>query len=659
MTRSPSSTTRASTGRAPTRSSRSRVTQCEVARRPASSPAAQPAARTGHEQQVGGGGRAGEVHGGLDRQAEIAGDRPLCRVVGGQVHLEVYVDGVAVPAEAWQSRRARELLRLLVCRRGRTIPRLEFCELLWPDDDPDRTGHRLSVLLSIVRGVAGPQAVVADQACVALDSTKVQVDVEQFLADVDDAVALHQRSAATDARTLLAEAVRRYTDKPFADAPYDDATRALREEARAAQRQALRLLAELCRHAGEDDQAAMYLRRLLAADPYDEDAHRRLLAVLVEAGQHGQARLGAARYRAAMADLGLAPPSDTELDRSWSARDRPRPARGRSGPGVHHHQIRHADRPRLVVRDEDAQLVAGRPEDAVVEDLVERAADRGVDGLVHDRGAVQLHHDPDARVVAWIDPVRQVRAGMGAGGGRQPRGVELLLEVPADVGDLETHWVLAERGGRFTFETIQRGYRTTTAYFASARDARRLLLLQLGQLWRSPRRLPDLVRREPAPGSFTTPVPSGHQLFWPGGTAVFERHYEAVEFSWVAEAEPAVIAASYRDPRGRPLFDFSPEELAPRPRPGRSPRCSRRDGCASYPRTWTRQPTCGWSSRPQASSGGPFERRRGLTARARRWPTSPHPRPHGASCSSTLARSCGHAAGCRCSGCTRPARTRS
>ncbi len=221
--------------------------------------------------------------------------------------FEVYVDGVAVPAEAWQSRRARELLRLLVCRRGRTIPRPEICELLWPDDDPDRTGHRLSVLLSIVRGVAGPEAVVADQACVALDSTKVQVDVEEFLADVDDAVALHQRGAATDARTLLTEAVRRYTDEPFADAPYDDATSALREEARAAQLQALRLLAELCRHAGEDDQAAMYLRRLLAADPYDEDAHRRLLAVLVEAGQHGQARLGAARYRAAMADLGLAP----------------------------------------------------------------------------------------------------------------------------------------------------------------------------------------------------------------------------------------------------------------------------------------------------------------------------------------------------------------
>jgi tetratricopeptide (TPR) repeat protein len=85
--------------------------------------------------------------------------------------FEVLVDDVAVPAEAWQSRRARELLRLLVCRRGRAIPRMEICETLWPDEDPDRTNHRLSVLLSIVRGVLGPEALISDRACVALPTT--------------------------------------------------------------------------------------------------------------------------------------------------------------------------------------------------------------------------------------------------------------------------------------------------------------------------------------------------------------------------------------------------------------------------------------------------------------------------------------------------------
>ena len=71
--------------------------------------------------------------------------------------FEVRVDGLTVSTAAWQSRQARDLLRTLVCRRGRAITRDQLCELLWPDEDPDRTRHRLSVLLSIVRGVIGSQ----------------------------------------------------------------------------------------------------------------------------------------------------------------------------------------------------------------------------------------------------------------------------------------------------------------------------------------------------------------------------------------------------------------------------------------------------------------------------------------------------------------------
>lgn len=231
----------------------------------------------------------------------------------GRVHIvtfgrfEVFVDGAVVPAERWQSRRARELLRLLVCRRGRAVPRMEICEALWPDDDPDRTNHRLSVLLSILRGVLGADVVITDQACVALNSRRVQVDVEQFLAEIADAVTLHERGTDPDAARVLTEALDRYTDEAFADAPYDDVTTGLRDEARAAFQQGLRLMATVCRRAAESDKAAGYLRRLLDEDRYDEDAHRTLIAVLDRAGRRGQARLAAGRYRSAMAEIGLPP----------------------------------------------------------------------------------------------------------------------------------------------------------------------------------------------------------------------------------------------------------------------------------------------------------------------------------------------------------------
>jgi DNA-binding SARP family transcriptional activator len=77
----------------------------------------------------------------------------------------------------------------------------------------------------------------------------------------------------------------------------------LREEARAVWLRALRSLADLSRGAGELDQAVASLVRLLAADPYDEPAHRALVAVLVRGGRHGEARRAFDRWAEAMRSI--------------------------------------------------------------------------------------------------------------------------------------------------------------------------------------------------------------------------------------------------------------------------------------------------------------------------------------------------------------------
>ncbi|MEK8109737.1 hypothetical protein NKG94_45420 [Micromonospora sp. M12] len=65
--------------------------------------------------------------------------------------FEVYVDGSQLLAADWQSRKARDLLRILAARRGRAVPREQLGEMLWPAQDPGRVGHRLSVALSTLR----------------------------------------------------------------------------------------------------------------------------------------------------------------------------------------------------------------------------------------------------------------------------------------------------------------------------------------------------------------------------------------------------------------------------------------------------------------------------------------------------------------------------
>jgi DNA-binding SARP family transcriptional activator len=247
-----------------------------------------------------------------------AATAPAARPAGADVVLktlgrfEVWVAGRAVPPAAWQSRRARDLLRILVARRGRPVPRGELCELLWPDDDPDRTGHRLSVLLSIVRGVLDPgklfpsdHYLVADPASVALDVTPLRVDVLEFLAAVAHGRRLLDRGASDAAATALAAAVAEYPADVFEDEPYDDWSAGLREQARAAYLAAMRLLARSHLAAKATGPAVDCLLRLLEKDRYDEPAHRALVRALVAGGQHGEARRAFERYREAMRAIGV------------------------------------------------------------------------------------------------------------------------------------------------------------------------------------------------------------------------------------------------------------------------------------------------------------------------------------------------------------------
>jgi DNA-binding SARP family transcriptional activator/ATP/maltotriose-dependent transcriptional regulator MalT len=255
--------------------------------------------------------------------AVVTQRRPVTIRTLGQ--FEVLLDGRPVPPSAWQSRKARELLRILVARRGRPVPRPELAELLWPDDDPGRTGHRLSVLLSIVRTALDPRRefdadhyVAADAAGVALSTGRLHVDVEDFLADVRHGIRLRERGADTDARALLAAAVRGYADDPFADEPYADWTRPLREEARTAYLRALRTLADLGRAVGDVEDALHHLGRILERDPYDEPAHRATVATLTAGGRHGEAGRAFDRWAAAMCDIGVRPPPMELLVRSRS-----------------------------------------------------------------------------------------------------------------------------------------------------------------------------------------------------------------------------------------------------------------------------------------------------------------------------------------------------
>jgi DNA-binding SARP family transcriptional activator len=224
--------------------------------------------------------------------------------------FDVVVAGRPVPLPAWRSRQARTLLKILVARRSRAVPRPELCELLWPDDEPRRTAHRLSVLLSAVRTVLDPDRrrpvdhyVRADSAGMSLDAAAVRVDAEELIRDVNHADDLVRTGDPEAARAVLTDVDSAYRGDAFDDEPYEDWADPLRELVRAAWLHGLRRLAALSRAGGDLNQAATCLVRLLAVDPFDDSAHRALVRALAAAGRHGEARRAFDRWTAAMRQI--------------------------------------------------------------------------------------------------------------------------------------------------------------------------------------------------------------------------------------------------------------------------------------------------------------------------------------------------------------------
>jgi hypothetical protein len=139
-------------------------------------------------------------------------------------------------------------------------------------------------------------------------------------------------------------------------------------------------------------------------------------------------------------------------------------------------------------------------------------------------------------------------------------------ETILNVGDSEDTRLLAVRYGLFTFETTSRGERSVEAAFSSARDARRYMIMDLCRSLRFHTPMAPVVMKELAPGTELEEGPTGHRLRWRGGEATFYHRYKAVSFSWVIDADPAAIVASYQHPNGEPLFDLGVQATLERPR---------------------------------------------------------------------------------------------
>ncbi|MGH3134595.1 MAG: AfsR/SARP family transcriptional regulator, partial [Gaiellaceae bacterium] len=246
---------------------------------------------------------------GILRQIAAVRDVPLAiETLGG---FRVFRSGSLVPATTWQSQKARDLLKILLARRGAATPRDVLMEALWPGEERSRLANRLSVALSTARSVLEPertgeesQVLWADKRAVGLDLESVVVDVEEFLAEGTEGLELRAAGSA-GALERLEHAVALYRGDFLEGDAYEDWAAPLREEARALYAEVTHALAEDASAGDQHELAARYYLRILGRDAHDEAAHLGLVASLAGAGRHGEARRRYGVYCRRMEEIGV------------------------------------------------------------------------------------------------------------------------------------------------------------------------------------------------------------------------------------------------------------------------------------------------------------------------------------------------------------------
>lgn len=247
------------------------------------------------------------------RQSVAVAEPPLVVAVLGS--FSVRRDGHDIATTAWQSKKARDLFKMLVVRAGRSVPRELAMDRLWPGEPPAKVSNRLSAALATVRGVLDPEKrhesdrfVRSEGDAISVDADAIDLDVSRFLETAAAALAAH-RNADGMAGSMLVAAESMYAGDVLEDDPYDDWYVPLREEARATYLAVVRALAQRRVDEGDTDDAIRLLLRMIEREPYDEVAHLDLITQLSRAGRHGDARRRHQYYVDRMRELDVEPRS--------------------------------------------------------------------------------------------------------------------------------------------------------------------------------------------------------------------------------------------------------------------------------------------------------------------------------------------------------------
>lgn len=203
--------------------------------------------------------------------------------------LDVRLRGVPIDPGAWGSARSRELLLYLVCHpNGATKEQVGAA--FWPEASPAQVRNTFHVTLHRLRKALGhPEWVVVQQDRYRLaPALTVVCDALLFEREMTDALRLAKRRDP-QARDAVRAALARYTQDLLVGESVGDWHVPLHDQLQRLFFDGTHALTALHLDAGDFEEAIASSRRVLAADPLDESAWRRLMTAHARAGDRVRA----------------------------------------------------------------------------------------------------------------------------------------------------------------------------------------------------------------------------------------------------------------------------------------------------------------------------------------------------------------------------------
>lgn len=189
-----------------------------------------------------------------------------------------YADENAAEPIRWRTAKAEELFALLIHYQGKAISKEILIDALWPEAEPEKAANHFRVTCTYLRNTLTDKGfanlLLRDRDSYLLDTSRLRCDLLLFLSAT---------GAAMPALSVLEEASALYTGGYFENKPYEWAANTrvwLEDELKKAQ---YRIVGGYL-ISGDIKRACAALGKVLAHDPYDEEAVERLVSIKLQSG---------------------------------------------------------------------------------------------------------------------------------------------------------------------------------------------------------------------------------------------------------------------------------------------------------------------------------------------------------------------------------------